>query len=356
MTTLPRHILIVRLGAIGDVVHALPVLNSLRERLPAARISWVVEALSAPIIEGHPQLSHIWVLPWRKKSKSGDYAKAVWRAAREMRRERVDVAIDLQGLTKSAALARLSGASRRIGFAGEDGRELSKFLNNVRIAPDLGDTHVVRKNLALLRALDIDPPAEAKFVFPDFAEAAQRMSGWWTERFAPGDRVAFFNPGAGWETKRMPVPAMGEVAARLAARDGWKIVTLWGPRERDMAEEISRIVANAAGESSAHIAPETNLKEMVEFTRRAGLFIGGDTGPTQIAAALGVPTLSLFGGSDSRRNAPFGPRAGTLQDFSIPCVPCWKMKCPLPGDQRLMCLSALTPDKIMERLKAIIEL
>ncbi|GAB4312526.1 MAG: lipopolysaccharide heptosyltransferase I [Candidatus Sumerlaeia bacterium] len=341
-----KHILIVRLGAIGDVVHTLPALTALRKEFPGVRLSWMVEALSAPLLEGHPHIDHLHVLPYRKKTPWKKYLRALWHTGRELRREGVDVAIDFQGLTKSGLAAWSSGASLRVGFGGAESREWNRFFMNRRVTPGEADVHVIDKNLALLRALGIEK-AGRRFVLPDFPRAGERIASWWGGCFGPDERVVMINPGAGWETKRMPLETWRAVAARLSAEVGMRVVVLWGPGERESAEALVRSVNAAAGVDGAALpAPDTTLQELVELTRRAALFLGGDTGPTHIAAALGVPTLSVFGGSDSRRNEPAGPRARSLQNFALSCVPCWKTRCPLTGDRRLACLKTLPPDRI----------
>ena len=154
LTARPR-ILIVRLTAIGDVIHTVPVLCALRRSLPHAEITWVVEGHAGDLIEGHPALDRLVRVP-RKWLKS---PRTVWAVRRQLRRLRCDVALDIQGLTKSAVAAWLSAAPRRIGFGGVDGRELSRLLNNRLVTPT--SEHVIDRNLELLRPLGIADPTVA---------------------------------------------------------------------------------------------------------------------------------------------------------------------------------------------------
>ncbi|MGD9723854.1 MAG: glycosyltransferase family 9 protein [Pirellulales bacterium] len=297
MQTSQRHprILIVRLSAIGDVVHGLPVLCALRAAYPQAFLAWVVEGRTAEILRCHPALDELIVVPrgWLKR------AREVWTLARTLRRLEFDTAIDVQGLTKSAVAARLSGAKRRVGFDGVDGREVSRWLNNRLVLP--AATHVVDRNLELLRALDIDRP-QARFdltVPPADHAAADRL----LEGLSLAGPFAVINPGAGWPSKLWPAERFAAVAHRLGQSRGVPSLVVWaGAQERAAAEQIV-----AASGSWAKMAPPTSLGELVAIARRATLFLSSDTGPLHLAAAVGTPCVGLFGPMPAERNGPYGP-------------------------------------------------
>ena len=290
----PLRILIVRLSAIGDVVHGLPVLNALRDYYPRGRISWLVEGRAGDLLEGHASLNQI----IRLKKGWLSSPREVARLRCDLFQQRFDVTIDLQGLTKSAVAARLSGARRRIGFAGAEGRELSQWLNNERIAATA--EHVIDKNLQLLSALGIHHPAVA-FRIPSNAAANSRVQDFLRHHeLLTG--YALLNPGAGWPSKRWPRENFAKLAIRLAEQTGVKSIVAWaGAEEEAWADQI---VTQSRGQAVK--APATNLVELAAFCRHAKLFVGGDTGPLHLAAAVGTRSVALFGAMPALRNGPYG--------------------------------------------------
>jgi lipopolysaccharide heptosyltransferase I len=303
--------LIVRLGALGDIVHAIPVAAALRRAYPAARIDWLVSGKHREILDLVPAIDQR--LPIQDRSGAEDGA-TLWSAIRAMRQTRYDVAFDLQGLIKSAIIARLSGASRVVGFNGKYAREpLARvFYTDVHdpggdgmYAP--GETrHVVDINLGMLRAIGIDPgPAE----FP-LENVASPVAASMTE--AAGGRFALLNPGAAWPNKRWPAPRLGALAIALCQRRNLKSVVLWGPGEFDLAEDV---VATAAG--AAILSPETSVADVVALARGASVMVSGDTGPTHIAAAVGTPIVGIYGPTRPGRNGPWVADDETVSRASI---------------------------------------
>ncbi len=301
----PR-ILIVRLSAIGDVIHGIPVACAIRQRLPQAHVAWMVEGRSADLLRGHGAIDEVIAVP-RGWLKSPAF---VWRLTRQLRRQRYDVTLDLQGLTKSALLARLSGAKRRIGFSGWEGRELSPWLNNELVAATT--THVIDRNLELLRPLGIVAPT-VRFDLPE--SAADRATA---ERIAAEAPLrggfAVINPGAGWPSKWWPRDRFAAVARFLGEREAMPSLVVWaGPQERAWAEEIA-----ALSQGHAQLAPATALTELAAVVRRARLFVASDTGPLHLAAAVGTPCVGLYGPVPAERNGPYGPRHVSLQKMCLP--------------------------------------
>jgi len=307
----PR-ILIVRLSAIGDVIHGLPVLTSLRAAWPRAFIAWVVEGRSADLIEGHSALNAVVQVKrgWLKRPSSVLDLRARLRALN------FDISIDLQGLSKSAIAARLSGAGQRIGFAGADGREISRWLNNTRVHPTA--THVIDRNLELLRPLGIYPgrmstrdPA-ALFNLPESAESATAATNiLYAGQLLPG--FAMINPGAGWASKLWPPDRFAAVAEHLGRWHGLSSLVVWaGEKERDWAV---RIVERAGGH--ARLAPQTTLCQLAALARRANLFVSADTGPLHLAVAVGTPSVGLFGPMPAERNGPYGTRHAAVQKVCL---------------------------------------
>ena len=298
---------IVKLSSIGDVVHALPVAAALKRARPSAHVSWIVEAREATLVSGHPDVDEVIVADtrgWRRRGAVG--VREAWRLARALRRRRFDVAVDLQGLLKSAIVTALTRAPRRIGFTAGASREwASACATNVRVRPP-GRAHVVEQYLALLGPLGISEPA-VEFRLPVDTVAASFVDRFLAESgVAPSDPLVLVNPGAGRPEKRWPRERFGELARRLTAETGIRVVVVWGPGEERDAEAI-------AAEGGATRAPSTTLREMAALARRARLVIAADTGPLHIAAAVGTPCVGLFGPTSGVRNGPYGPDHRVLQ-------------------------------------------
>ncbi len=218
-------------------------------------------------------------------------------ALRTLRRTRYDVAIDLQGLMKSAVLARASGASRVVGFSIWHLREKTArpFYSD---AHDAEGGHVIRKNLRLLRAVGVE---DEEIRFP-LADVPSRALDELRRRIPPDARFALINAGAAWPNKRWPPERFGELASFLRDACGLTPVVLWAPGEEDLADAVI-----AASSGAAIAAPATGVVDLVALARASALFVSGDTGPLHIATAVGTPTVSLFGPTDPLRNGPHAP-------------------------------------------------
>jgi lipopolysaccharide heptosyltransferase I len=300
----PR-ILIVRLSAVGDVIHGLPVLNALRGALPQAYLAWVVEDRAAALLRGHAALDALIVVP-RGFLKS---PRQVWQLRRRLRGLHFDTAIDLQGLSKSAVVARLSGASRRIGFGDAKGREISRWLNN-----DLVRTcapHIIDCNLELLQALGIQPPP-ARFEVPE-SEADRLAAAAIISQYRLQTGFGIMNPGAGWPSKLWPAERFAAVAEYLGRVECLPTLVVWaGERENGWARQI---VAGSGGH--ARLAPATSLTELAAVCRRALIFVGSDTGPLHLAAAVGTACVGMYGPMPAQRNGPYGPQHVALQKMTF---------------------------------------
>jgi heptosyltransferase-1 len=304
--------LVVRLSSIGDVVHTLPVLAALQRH--AWEAGWLVEPPSRPLLEDNPALAGVVAAPSRRTFAWGRALGAV----RALRRGRYDAALDFQGLWKSAAWARLSGARRAVGWGRASRREPSSavLLHETVDRDDTG--HVIDKNLELLRALGIEAVGTREFPLPYKADAVARV-----DRGLAGiaDPVAILNPGGGWASKLWPAERFGELARRLHALGLAPLVT-WGPGEQALAD---RVVAASGGR--ARRAFETTLVDYVELARRARVVVAADTGPLHLACAVGTPVVALFGPTDPARNGPFSREDEVVREVP-PCAPCYSRTCP----------------------------
>lgn len=293
-----NRILIVRLGSLGDIVHALPAAAALRRAAPLARIDWLVDAQHRELLDLVPIIDEAVVL--RERTLRG------WlEVTRVLRARGYDVAIDLQGLLKSAILARASGARRVIGFSIWHLRErTARPFSSDTAAPD-DRQHVVRKNLALAATLGASAD---RLEFPLAARDSAALSE--VRRVSRGAPFALVNPGAAWPNKRWPPHRFGALAAILRTRFGLMPFVLWGPGE----EGLARSVADASS-GAAVIAPRTAVSDLVELARAASLMVSGDTGPIHIAAAVSTPVVGLYGPTSPARNGPWSPADVCLSRF-----------------------------------------
>jgi len=315
------RVALVKLSALGDVIHALPVARALRRAYPDAELSWLVEAREGAVLREHPDLDH--VIPvdtrgWRRRHRAAG-AGSFWSGVRalrgQLRSRRFDVAVDAQGLLKSGLITRLTGAPVRVGFGAARCKErLSALFTNRHVIPPPGAFHVVDQNLALLGALGVAAGAP-EFLIPPRPDAQRRMDEFLVEAgWKPGDRLVALNPGAGQPGKQWAPERFAAVGERLGAEAAARVLLLWGPAESHLARQIA-LGTRGAGSAAARplLAPPTDLDELTALLRRAHLMVAGDTGPLHLAAALGTPALGLFGPTSAARNGPYGPRCRGLQ-------------------------------------------
>ena len=295
------RILIVKLGSIGDIVHTLPSLAAIRRALPNAEISWVVERRSAEILRDNPildRLIEVDTKALRRGLMSGETLRAPRQQLRRLRASAFDLALDFQGLLKSATIARLSGARRIFGFSREGLREPpSRFLLSRTIEVPK-ETHVITKGLELVRgALGIGVPERADDLEFPLAVNPSHESEALDAAAATGGSYAILNPGGGWPTKLWSAERFGALADELWLNHGLHSLVAHGPGEAELAQTVLR-----ASRSNKAQAVNLSLKGFYTLARNARVYIGGDTGPTHLAVAAGTPVVGLFGPTEWWRN------------------------------------------------------
>jgi len=292
------------------VVHTLPSLAAVRRALPEAEISWVVERGAAEILRDNPVLEtaiEVDTKALRRAPVSGETLSATRRQLRRLRASAFDLALDFQGLLKSALIARLSGASQVYGFSREHLREPASRLllsKTVNIPPR---TNVIRKNFALASAaLGINVPEEADdFEFPVGTCEEHRREAERAAREAGGE-FAILNPGGGWPTKLWGAERFGALADELWEREGLRSLVTAGPNEAELAARVA-----AASRSRSAQPAGLSLKGFYELSKSARVYVGGDTGPTHLAVAAGAPVVGIFGPTEWWRNG--SPRADDIE-------------------------------------------
>jgi heptosyltransferase I len=298
------RVLIVRVGAMGDVLHALPAVAALRQARPEWRIDWVVDARWRPLLvdgEGRgPVVDGVRVAEtklWTRSPGSLATLRSVLALRRELRGERYDLAVDMQGTLRSAVIGWMAGAKSVVGHS--DPREsMAARFYKAKIAR-LG-VHVVEQGAALLGAAAGVALAPAGVALPHEAWADE-----WAAELAGGRRVCVLAAGAGWAAKRWPVERYGELARRLNAL-GFAVVVNASRKDDALAAAVI-----AASGGAAQLAA-CNVTGMAALMLRAALVVGGDSGPVHLAAALGTPLVALFGPTDPARNGPWGSGPKTV--------------------------------------------
>lgn len=334
MNPAPRRILILKPSSLGDVIHALPALHALRRAWPQAHVAWMIGSSFAPVLQGHPQIDELICFDRRRYGamwRSPAAAAAFWRFVADVRRRRFDLVIDLQGLIRSGLIAFFSGARHRFGFA--DARELAWLFYTTRVATPAGPVHAVRKNLLMMRSLGVDtgpdesPGGSATGGAPlpidddDRAAAAAALAQAGVS--AMNDFVAVF-VGARWESKLWPTERFAGLIDLLRESGGPPPVLLGAPDETGRADEISA----ACRVAPANLVGKTTLRSLAALIERARLVISLDSGPLHLAAALGRPTIAMFGPTDPNRTGPWSARARVMT-HPTPCAPCLRRRCPL---------------------------
>jgi heptosyltransferase I len=320
-----ESLLIVRLSAMGDIIHALPAAAALRRAFPRATLGWLVEERWTELLctlryprsgRRSPQrplvdrVHSVNAAEWRNAPFSFNTWQQMAVSLSELRGVRYDAVIDLQGAIRSALLARWSGAPVVYGDVQPRENAASMFYTR-KVLVEASNTHVVDQALALAGAVirsaglpDIIP-AELPVEFPVDPDAEARIAS----LAGKGNKFAILNPGAGWGAKMWPAERYGQVAVELA-KNGLPSLINYGPGEEELAAAVEAAGAGAAQKISCSVS------DLIALTRRAALFIGGDTGPMHMAAALKVPVVAIFGPTNPQRNGPFGTRSIVLRSAS----------------------------------------
>jgi heptosyltransferase-1 len=312
-----ERILIVRLSAMGDVVHALPAVQALRGAFPHAKIGWLIEERWAELLcvpgasrcgprsAQRPLVDCVHTVDlkgWRKSLFSIPTLERIARVWNDVQAEWYGVAIDLQGAIRSAVLARWSGAPVVIGA--REAREAPAGLWYTRQATSRG-AHVIEHGVSVVESVTGMKLRAPGVEFPRDPQVEARISQRLTD--AGIHEFAILNPGAGWGAKKWPAERYGQVARGMAS-GGVQSIVNYGPGEQELAREVEAASGGAAR------AFQCSISELIALTRRAKLFIGGDTGPMHLAAAMRVPVVAIFGPTDPVRNGPYGTPSTVLRN------------------------------------------
>lgn len=344
-----RNILIVRLSAAGDVVHAMPSAGALKNAFPSARLTWVAEPLSVPIVRGYPGVDEVITLDRKALNRGARNPLTAIPTAgklagffRELRSRGFDLAVDFQGNMRSAAVTAGSGAKARVGFSPGHAREYVPGAYTKQVAVRRG-LHKVEKDFELVRALGV--PGEPERVDIGFTEQEKGMAD---EFFAQiGGDAVIMHPGVSTfgSFKAWPVEHYARLAEAVAGELGMSVVLTWGPGEEETVEAVVR-------ETGVEVAvsPKTGtMRELACVLSRARAFVGADTGPLHLANMVGAPVVGIYGPKDPGIYGPYFEPRRIVRSETCACSPCDKRRCDDP-----VCLSELSPERVFEALAELL--
>lgn len=345
-----KRILIVRLGAIGDVIRTLPALRALRANLPEAYISWVVEDRAASILKHHPDLNEVLVVPrkgWEHNKWSFMTIKEIQRFIRVLRKKAFDVALDFHGLFKSGLITFFSGAKERIGFSKSFSREGNFLFTNQHVSLPTQKMNRVERTLFLVKSLGLEVNGHAPII---------PISQWdrqYADTVIPPEGPPFkgplivMHPGSSPKTlyKRWDYHRFAQLADILIQRYRGKIFFTAGQEEWGLIEDI----AGEMEESHYVFCHTETLTQLAEVIRRSDLYIGNDTAPMHLAAFVGTPVVALFGPTDPIENAPYGKAPSVVIRKDVSCNPCRNREC-----RKLLCMDAIEVEAVLEPVEHIL--
>lgn len=356
MDIIPQKILIIRLSAIGDVVRTLPALRALRSKYPSAYIAWIVEESAQDLLQGHPDLNHLFVFKRKKLAKDIftlnkflNPFKEVLDFIREIRREHFDLVLDFHGILKSGVIGFLSGAPLRVGFSRNYSKEFNYLFNNYYVNLETDAVSRIERNLNFIRFLGVDCDGQEPII-PITNEDKYYIDNFFKEKgLCNHIPLIAVHPGTSKKTtyKRWNILYYANVADKLIDKLQAKIIWTWGPGELETAEAIVKRMNH-----ESIIACKTeNLRQLAEIFCRCNLFLGSDSGPMHIASFVKTPVVAIYGPTDPVVNAPYDKNPHIMLRKDLPCSPCRNRNC-----KNLQCMNMVKPDEVFgavcELLKA----
>ena len=326
--SIKSKILIVKPSSLGDVIHSLPFLYSVKAQMPDAAVQWVIAEGLAPLLEGHPLIDRLWKInkdEWKKPAKVFQTIGQFRALSKELKKERFDAAFDLQGLLRSAVIARMPGARAVVGF--REAREGASLFYTHKVSVPPGKIHAVERYLEMAVFAGIPP----KVGFPLPVDNAFSSPFEFNE-------YAVLAPGARWPSKRWPAANWGELARRLPIRS----VIVGAQSDAGLAGEI----ASCSGGAAVPFAGKSSLKGLVEIIRGAKFMVTNDSGPMHIAAALEVPVFAVFGPTDPELTGPYGKGVSAVIKGQVKCSPCRNRTC-----RDMSCMNAVSVEMVEREIR-----
>jgi heptosyltransferase-1 len=347
-----KEILIVKMSAIGDVIHTLPALNAIRKQFPDARITWLVEEAAADIVLGHKALDRVIVSKrkqWIKELfslKCGHAIKNIRNFLKELRNTKYDMIIDFQTLFKSGIMVMLAKGKRKIGFnKGMDHAESSHIFYNERIRPVSMEIHALERGLLLLKSLNI-PCKKIEYDLPVTNKEKLNVDNLLRQKdIDPEKPIICINPQATWETKLWDSKKFADLSDRLKKKYHAQIVFTGGKSDQEAVNDIVSMMKLPG----INLAGLTTLKTLAALYEKAALIVTTDTGPMHLAAAMGTKVVAIFGSTAPWRTGPYGSNNFIVRS-DIYCSPCFKRECSTKE-----CMENINVDDVMKGVKQLMD-
>jgi lipopolysaccharide heptosyltransferase I len=338
MKSIPKSILILKLGSLGDVNHTLPLANILRSKYLDAHIGWAIERKVSSLIENHPSVDEVIVFERKRGIKTFlPFMKFI----KEVRGKKYDIIIDLQGNLKGGIITLLSSCRWRMGFKRGSSRieTISTFFTNRKVAEE--GSHIIERNMGFAGELEADA-GDISFGVPVEEPAKRYIDDFLKSRNVYNKRIVIMHPGVTWETKKWPIENYARLSEEIVKKfDDTAIVITAGPGEEKLAEKCRK--------GDVVIANGMNLSQLAALLDKCELFIGSDTGPLHLAAALGKRVIGLYGPTDPARNGPYGEKNFAVWK-KLPCSGCWRRKC-----KSIKCMKEIEVSEVMGKVSTCLE-
>ncbi len=338
-----KRFLIVKPSSLGDIIHAFPAVSMLAAKYPDAQIDWLAVPAFAPVVKYHPAVDHVILFHRKEMGRVSKFPGAFLSLFSDIRKNRYDAVIDLQGLLRSALIARMAKAKTVAGPA-ETREALSKVFYKYKM--DSGDScrHAVCKNMSMMAEFLNEPlPERVVFEMPENAAAAKKATALLCS-FAKEKLIALA-PGARWESKQWPPEFFAECVNLFAQKHpDWYFVILGSPNEKQQGEILKRMLKTPA----LNLIGLTGIPELVECIRKSRLLLCNDSGPMHIAAGVGTPVTAMFGPTDPVLTGPFSDQAEVLTP-SLDCCRCFKRTC-----DSCRCHKEISPAKVVESMEKLL--
>ncbi len=343
-----ENILIVKLSSIGDVVHSLPFLSTIKEQFPHAQVDWLVEEAAFPILKGHSAIDRIIVSnrkSWQKKVFKGLGCISVFKEGaqlvKEIRARHYDLVVDLQGLFRSGFLVGLSRGDRKIGMVGA--REGGGFFLNEKPVPVDYEQHAVDRYLEVAEYLGCNITERVGNI-PVLDTDKTIIDGRINHNGTEKQPLIAINPMARWKTKLWQKESFSDLADRLCSELSCRIVFTGSGQDRAIIDDISDRMEHRP----INLAGQTSLKELAYLYSVCNALVTTDTGPMHIAAAMGCRVIALFGPTDPLRTGPYGNKHEVIRS-DIDCSPCFKKDC-----ERMTCMKHISVKNCFETIRDVL--
>ncbi len=341
------NILMVKLSAIGDVIHTLPALNAIKSYFPDAHITWLVEEDAASLVEGHEALDRVLVSKrkrWMRGLRSSSFFSTIseiYRFIKALRDTHYDMILDFQALLKSGVLIAFARGRRKIGFGkGLEHMEHSYIFLNERIPAVDMEIHALSRGMMFMEALGI-PSDTVEYKLPVSSHDYEKVEDLMTTYGLLGAKTLIaINPVAKWETKLWANKKFSQLADMLIHRYDAKIVFTGGPDDRPTIQDIMAAMKGHA----ANLAGHTTLKMLAALYEKMVFVVSTDTGPMHMAAAVGTPVVALFGPTAPWRTGPFGSIHQIVR-AELDCAPCFKREC-----KTIDCMEQISVQQVIDAI------